>query len=84
MEYSGYAPSWDQVAFRGDPGSREFIAFWLCGGKVVAGMNANVWGVADQIQQHVRSRAHVDPDRLAATDELVDRLVAEHIHAGQR
>jgi 3-phenylpropionate/trans-cinnamate dioxygenase ferredoxin reductase subunit len=29
MEYSGYAPSWDQVVFRGDLASREFIAFWL-------------------------------------------------------
>ena len=31
MEYTGYAPSWDRVVFRGDPASREFIAFWLRG-----------------------------------------------------
>ena len=31
MEYSGYAAGWDRVVFRGDPATREFIAFWLAG-----------------------------------------------------
>src|SRR5205823_13304080 len=43
MEYSGYATDWDEVVFRGDPQGREFIAFWLADGRVVAGMNVNVW-----------------------------------------
>ena len=47
MEYSGFARSWDRVVFRGDAASREFIAFWLAGDRVVAGMNVNVWGVND-------------------------------------
>ena len=29
MEYRGHATTWDQVVFRGDPESREFLAFWL-------------------------------------------------------
>ena len=29
MEYSGHAPEWDEVVFRGDPASGEFVAFWL-------------------------------------------------------
>ena len=29
MEYSGHASGADPVVFRGDPASREFIAFWL-------------------------------------------------------
>ena len=29
MEYRGWAPGFDQVLFRGDPRSGEFIAFWL-------------------------------------------------------
>jgi 3-phenylpropionate/trans-cinnamate dioxygenase ferredoxin reductase subunit len=65
MEYSGYAPSWDRVVFRGDPASREFIAFWLKGKRVVAGMNANVWDVTDTIQALVRSGADIDPSALA-------------------
>ena len=27
MEYSGHAPEWDEVVFRGDPAGGEFIAF---------------------------------------------------------
>ena len=35
----------DQVVVRGDLDKREFIAFWLHGGRVLAGMNVNVWDV---------------------------------------
>jgi 3-phenylpropionate/trans-cinnamate dioxygenase ferredoxin reductase component len=67
MEYSGHAGpgGYDQVVYRGDRRSREFIAFWLSGGRVVAGMNVNVWDVTPQIQNLVRSPEPVDPDRLA-------------------
>ena len=37
----------------GRPASAEFIAFWLSGGRVVAGMNVNVWDV-DDIQALIR------------------------------
>lgn len=70
MEYSGYATSWDEVVFRGDPASREFIAFWLKDGRVAAGMNVNVWGVADSIAALVAGKRHVDRARL--TDPGVD------------
>lgn len=40
---------WDRVVLRGDPASRELIAFWLAGDRVVAGMNMNVWDVAEPI-----------------------------------
>jgi 3-phenylpropionate/trans-cinnamate dioxygenase ferredoxin reductase subunit len=65
MEYSGYATDWDEVVFRGDPESREFIAFWLEGGRVVAGMNVNVRDVNDQVQELIRSCRRVDRARLA-------------------
>ncbi|MEU6976294.1 MULTISPECIES: FAD-dependent oxidoreductase [unclassified Streptomyces] len=67
LEYSGWAPpgSYDQVVLRGDVGKREFIAFWLKDGKVLAGMNVNVWDVTDPIQSLIRSRATVDTDALA-------------------
>ena len=66
MEYSGYAEpgGYDQVVFRGDVPGREFVAFWLADGRVVAGMNVNVWDVTDDIQRLVRSGSPVDPDRL--------------------
>jgi 3-phenylpropionate/trans-cinnamate dioxygenase ferredoxin reductase component len=68
MEYSGYAPGWDRVVFRGDPASGEFIAFWLTGGQVVAGMNVNVWDVADSIAALVAAGGQVDLSRLLDPD----------------
>jgi 3-phenylpropionate/trans-cinnamate dioxygenase ferredoxin reductase subunit len=75
MEYAGFAPSWDRVVFRGDPAGREFIAFWLAGGRVVAGMNVNVWDVTDAIQRLIRSRAVVDDRRLADPGVALDELI---------
>ena len=67
MEYAGYVGpgGYDQVIFRGDVGKREFIAFWLSGGRVVAGMNVNIWDVNDAIGALIRSGQSVDPSRLA-------------------
>ena len=66
MEYSGYAESWDEVVLRGDPDAGEgFVAFWLRDGRVVAGMNANVWDVNQHVQELIRARRPVDPRALA-------------------
>lgn len=67
MEYSGHAEpgGYDQVVFRGDVAGREFVAFWLADGRVLAGMNVNVWDVTDDIERLVRSGARIDPARLA-------------------
>jgi 3-phenylpropionate/trans-cinnamate dioxygenase ferredoxin reductase subunit len=64
MEYRGYAPTWDRVAFRGSPDRREFIAFWLSGGRVAAAINANVWKVAKPITALIEGRAVVPVERL--------------------
>jgi 3-phenylpropionate/trans-cinnamate dioxygenase ferredoxin reductase subunit len=74
MEYSGHAPTWDEVVFRGDTERREFIAFWLSDGRVVAGMNANTWDVAEDIQALVRSARVVDRARLSDPDVALDNL----------
>ncbi|KJS61533.1 NAD(P)/FAD-dependent oxidoreductase [Streptomyces rubellomurinus] len=76
LEYLGYvAPGdYDQVVFRGDRAGREFIAFWLSGGRVLAGMNVNVWDVTDPIRELVRSQRVVDPARLADPDVPLDKL----------
>jgi len=60
MEYTGFARAWDRVVFRGDPASREFIAFWIADDRVVAGMNVNVWDVTGPLQRLIRDRAPVD------------------------
>src|SRR5215213_3703588 len=67
MEYTGYVGTegYERVVVRGRLASREFVAFWLAGGRVIAGMNVNIWDVADQVERLVLSRAAVDPERLA-------------------
>jgi 3-phenylpropionate/trans-cinnamate dioxygenase ferredoxin reductase subunit len=74
MEYAGYARTWDRVVLRGDPASREFIAFWLIDDRVVAGMNVNTWDVTDDIQRLIRARAAVDDQRLADPDVPLEDL----------
>ncbi len=68
MEYSGHAPSWDRVVVRGDLDAREFIAFWLDDGRVVAAMNCNVWDVTDDLQALIRSGATPTTDALSDPD----------------
>jgi 3-phenylpropionate/trans-cinnamate dioxygenase ferredoxin reductase subunit len=67
LEYTGYVPPGgsDAVVFRGDPATREFIAFWMSAGRVLAGMNVNVWDVTGPIGDLIRSGARPDPARLA-------------------
>jgi 3-phenylpropionate/trans-cinnamate dioxygenase ferredoxin reductase subunit len=76
MEYAGHSAPGDTVVFRGDPATREFIAFWLRDGRVTAGMNVNIWDVNEHLQELVRSGASVDPDRLRDPDVPLDELAA--------
>ncbi len=77
MEYAGYVePSgYDQVVFRGDVPTREFVAFWLARGRVLAGMNVNVWDVTEPIQALVRSGEPVDASRLADPQVPIESLL---------
>jgi 3-phenylpropionate/trans-cinnamate dioxygenase ferredoxin reductase subunit len=77
MEYSGFATSWDQVVFRGDRDGGEFVAFWLAGGRVVGGMNVNVWDVNEHVQALIRSRRQVDVTALTDTDTPLESLAGE-------
>jgi 3-phenylpropionate/trans-cinnamate dioxygenase ferredoxin reductase component len=73
MEYNGYAATWDQVVYRGDPAKREVIVFWLNKGTIVAGMNVNVWEVADEIAALVAAKRSFDARRLELlTDPAVE------------
>ena len=79
MEYSGFAPEWDEVVFRGDREGGEFIAFWLRDARVVAGMNVNVWDVNDHIQALIRSRQPVTVAALADPDTPLDSLASDPV-----
>ncbi|MEW9548089.1 NAD(P)/FAD-dependent oxidoreductase [Nonomuraea sp. NPDC050783] len=68
MEFSGHTEGYDEVVYRGDVDALEFVAYWLREGRVVAGMNVNVWDVVDGIQELIRSGAVVDPKELSSSD----------------
>jgi hypothetical protein len=75
---------YDSVVFRGNPSvvdgkAPEFLAFWVRDGRVLAGMNVNIWDVTDQIQALVRA-GHagrgVDLGRLADPSVPLEDLLA--------
>jgi len=77
MEYAGYVEpgEYADVVFRGDVPAREFIAFWLAGdGRVLAGMNVNVWDVSESIAALVRQGAEVSAVALADPSVPLDSL----------
>lgn len=67
MEYSGFgALTKDaEIVVRGDLATREFIAFWVLEGRVVAAMNVNIWDVQDAIKDLISSQRVVDTAQLA-------------------
>ena len=71
MEYVGHVgrEGYDEVVLQGDPhGSRQFRAFWLRDGVVVAGMHANDWDAMDPIRSVVGRR--VGRDQLSGDPHL--------------
>ncbi|SFR73016.1 3-phenylpropionate/trans-cinnamate dioxygenase ferredoxin reductase subunit [Agromyces sp. CF514] len=89
MEYSGYGgPAADaELVVRGDvpltaesapDAKREGIVFWLAAdGRVVAGMNVNVWDVNPVIQRLIRSGRVVSREELADPAVPLDALAGD-------
>jgi NADPH-dependent 2,4-dienoyl-CoA reductase/sulfur reductase-like enzyme len=75
MEYSGLGGPGDTVICRGNADEGAFIAFWLDGDRVTAGMNVNVWDVTDPVQALIRSGRPVDVARLADADVPLEDLL---------
>jgi 3-phenylpropionate/trans-cinnamate dioxygenase ferredoxin reductase subunit len=82
LEYRGRASDTDRVVVRGDPDSGAFLAFWLRDDRVLAGMNVNTWDVGDDIDTLIRSRAQVDPGRLADPQVPLAETSAEPVADG--
>jgi 3-phenylpropionate/trans-cinnamate dioxygenase ferredoxin reductase component len=74
MEYSGWAPEWDEVVFRGAREGGEFVAFWLRDGRVVAGMNVNTWDVNEHVQELIRSQQQIDARALCDPETPLETL----------
>jgi 3-phenylpropionate/trans-cinnamate dioxygenase ferredoxin reductase subunit len=78
LEYVGFAPTWDELVFRGRPDSRRFLAFYLQDGRLRAAFGLNRGGDPEDTEHEgelrdcvslIRDRARVDPTLLR--DETV-------------
>ena len=66
MEYTGdIGPAgYDRVIFRRHADSNEMIVFWLYEQRIQAGMNINIWDVADDIERSIQSARPIKADDL--------------------
>jgi 3-phenylpropionate/trans-cinnamate dioxygenase ferredoxin reductase component len=66
MEYTGdIGPAgYDRVIFRRYADSGQMIVFWLYEQRILAGMNINIWDVADGIERLIQSARPVNADDL--------------------
>jgi 3-phenylpropionate/trans-cinnamate dioxygenase ferredoxin reductase subunit len=67
MEFTGdIGPAgYDRVIFRRYADSRQVIVFWLYEQRVQAGMNINIWDVAEDIERLIESARPINADDLA-------------------
>ena len=72
-----------EMGYSGDGVGGEFTAFWLRDGRVLAGMDVNIWEVTDVIQTLIRSGARVDKARLVNPEVPLAEVHAEPL-AGAR
>jgi 3-phenylpropionate/trans-cinnamate dioxygenase ferredoxin reductase subunit len=66
MEYTGdIGPAgYDRVIFRRYADSNQMIVFWLYEQRLQAGMNINIWDVADDIERLIQSARPINADDL--------------------
>jgi 3-phenylpropionate/trans-cinnamate dioxygenase ferredoxin reductase subunit len=66
MEYTGdIGPAgYDRVIFRRYADSGQMIGFWLYEQRILAGMNINIWDVADDIERLIQSERPINADDL--------------------
>jgi 3-phenylpropionate/trans-cinnamate dioxygenase ferredoxin reductase component len=76
MEYTGDIglSGYDRVIFRRHADPRELIVFWLHKQRVQAGMNVNIWDVADDIERLIESARPVNTDDLVDPGIPLDRF----------
>jgi 3-phenylpropionate/trans-cinnamate dioxygenase ferredoxin reductase component len=79
MDYFGYVEpgEHDDVVFRGDLEARNFVAFWMAGDKVLAGMHVNRVDLTRHVRKLVESGGKVDKRGLADPDVPLEEHIGE-------
>jgi 3-phenylpropionate/trans-cinnamate dioxygenase ferredoxin reductase subunit len=79
LQYAGFHQEWDEVVVRGDPDTRNFIAFYLSQRRIDAVVALNRGKDVRRAMSLIKARIAVDPRQLS--DEGVDlrSLVEGHL-----
>lgn len=77
VELSGYPNLMRgaEIVVRGSLADHKYIAFWIKDGKVVAGMNVNIWDVNETVQKLIRGNNQIDEARLIDESVALESLV---------
>ncbi|HEY9329606.1 MAG TPA: FAD/NAD(P)-binding oxidoreductase [Streptomyces sp.] len=85
MEYTGYTEpgGYDRVVFRGSREELRFVAFWMSGRRVLAGMSVNVWDVIGTIRALIESGVGTEDAVLADPSVPLESLIPAHVRANR-
>jgi NADPH-dependent 2,4-dienoyl-CoA reductase/sulfur reductase-like enzyme len=64
FNYVGHAEKWDEIIYRGDPAQKDFIAFYVQGGKAMAVAGCNHDQELDAIEFIMRDNMLLTPDQM--------------------
>jgi 3-phenylpropionate/trans-cinnamate dioxygenase ferredoxin reductase subunit len=76
LQYAGFAYEWDQIVVRGSIEDRDFVAFYLKDGMILAALGLNRGGDVRRAMKLIRMRFSPDPIRLKDPDVDLRALAA--------
>lgn len=80
FNYVGHAEKWDEIIYRGDPEQKDFIAFYVDGGKLMAAAGCNHDQELDAVEFIMRDAMPLTPSQMRdSTFDLV--AYAQGLHA---
>lgn len=85
LQYAGHAEQWDDIIVRGSLDARDFVAFYMLGGKIAAAFGLNRGGDVMVVKSLLSSGIAVDPRVLCDEDTDLSALLeadAEEDNAG--
>jgi 3-phenylpropionate/trans-cinnamate dioxygenase ferredoxin reductase component len=74
LQYLGQVKGWDDIVIRGSVEDRDFLAFYLAGGRIIGLVGFNRGQEVANAKPLVASPAHVDPDRLRNQEVALSSL----------
>jgi 3-phenylpropionate/trans-cinnamate dioxygenase ferredoxin reductase subunit len=77
LQYGGFASEWDQVEVRGSLDERDFVAFFLNGGVLLAALGVNRGREVRRAMKLIKVRARPDPQKLRDDDVDLRTLLPE-------